>query len=77
VSVEEKQGEAKKQHRRSSSCPADLQVTEHLYSILCGGLGLVDVHIPSSHSFLHPAVTRKSAHTHSHPSEHRLVIISD
>jgi hypothetical protein len=74
VSVEEKLGEAKKQHRRSSSCPADLQVTENFNSVLCG---LVDAHVPSTHSFLHPAVTRKPAHTHSHPSEHRLVMVSD
>ncbi len=39
--------------------------------------GLVDAHVPSPHSFLHPAVTRKSARTHSHPSEHRLVMVSD
>jgi hypothetical protein len=39
--VEEKQGDAKKQHRRSSSCPADLQVTEHFYSADILFVGLV------------------------------------
>ncbi len=38
------------------------------FSVLCGVLGLVDAHVPFPHPFFHPAVTRKSADTHSYLS---------
>ncbi len=37
-------------------------------SVLCGVLGLVDAHVPFPHPFFHPALTRKSADTHSYLS---------
>jgi hypothetical protein len=46
------------------------------FSVLCGVLGLVDAHVPFPHPFLHPAVTRKSADTHSHLSKRRLELLS-
>jgi hypothetical protein len=46
------------------------------FSVLCGVLGLVDAHVPFPHPFLHPAVTRKSADTHSHLSKRRLDLLS-
>ena len=46
------------------------------FSVLRGVLGLVDAHVPFPHPFLHPAVTRKSADTHSHLSKRRLDLLS-
>ena len=46
------------------------------FSVLCGVLGLVDAHVPFPNPFLHPAVTRKSADTHSHLSKRRLDLLS-
>ena len=45
------------------------------FSVLCGVLGLVDAHVPFPHPFLHPAVTRKSADTHSYLSKRRLELL--
>ncbi len=46
------------------------------FSMLCGVLGLVDAHVPFPHPFLPPAVTRKSADTHSYLSKRRLELLS-
>jgi hypothetical protein len=46
-----------------------------VFSMLCGVLGLVDAHVPFPHPFLHPAVTRKSADTHSYLSKRRLELL--
>ncbi len=46
------------------------------FSVLCSVLGLVDAHVPFPHPFLHLAVTRKSADTHSDLSKRRLELLS-